>query len=43
MPDTFNVTVLGDAQAGAVSASAATTPTSMAFRFFIAIPFFVQT
>src|SRR5713101_733056 len=42
MPETFKVTVLGDAQAGAVSTSTATTATSMAFRFFMMNSFLLR-
>ncbi len=38
MPETFNVTVCGDAQAGALNTSAVTTLAIKVFIFFISIP-----
>jgi hypothetical protein len=43
IPETFRVTVLGEAQAGTVKTSMAAAAAIEFFRFFITIPFVVET
>jgi hypothetical protein len=42
MPETFKVTVCGDAQTGVVNTSPVTAPTSNVFIFFITVPFWIE-
>jgi hypothetical protein len=42
IPGTFNVTVCGDAHAGALSTSAVRTTTSKVFIFFITTPLSIE-